>query len=179
MLRRNAAFKLRFTTTFLCCCCHTINVPLTLLNLYHFTCTKHPCTSPPQELILSLDIAFLLRYGRSFLFVFFVFCFTHQYGHSSFSCRFLLLPLSALVAGPQFGVGFGWYRTNFTLEDCVTVMGCEVKLASALGDSSMSMPQIPHMFLYPYLGSFCSRIRAGEFGGIFSIFTGCVLTQER
>jgi hypothetical protein len=54
------------------------------------------------------------------------------YVHSSFSCRFLLVPLSALVAGPQFGVGFGWYRTNLTLEDCVTVKGCEVKLASTL-----------------------------------------------
>lgn len=30
------------------------------------------------------------------------------YGHSSLSCRFLLIPLSALAAGPQFGVGFCW-----------------------------------------------------------------------
>jgi len=114
-------------------------------SLCHFTSlvlSPH-ALQPTQELILSLDIAFLLRYS-----------------HSSFSCRFLLAPLSALVAGPQFGVGFGWYRTSFTLEDCVTVKGCEVKLASMLG-------------------SFCSRIRAGEFGGIFSIFTGWVLTQER
>jgi hypothetical protein len=36
------------------------------------------------------------------------------------------------VAGPQYGVGLGWYRTNLTLEDCVTVKGCEVKLASTL-----------------------------------------------
>ena len=32
----------------------------------------------------------------------------HYDGHSSLSCRFLLIPLSALTAGPQFGVGFCW-----------------------------------------------------------------------
>src|SRR6266702_1251977 len=118
-----------------------------------------------RNLYLSLDSAFLLRYGHSSI---------------SFSCRFLLVPLSALVAGPPFGVGFGWYRSSCTFEDCVTVRGCDVKLASTLGRFINEHATI-HLCTYvdPYLGSFCSRVRAGEFGGIFSIFTGCVLTQER
>jgi hypothetical protein len=32
---------------------------------------------------------------------------------------------------------------------------------------------------FSYTGSFSNKARAGEFGGIFSIFTGCFFTQDR
>ena len=52
--------------------------------------------------------------------------------HQSSSDSLFLLPLLAFVPGPQCDVGFCWYRTNFTFEDCVTDCGCRLKLCSTL-----------------------------------------------
>ena len=50
---------------------------------------------------------------------------------SSFRLRFP----PGFEPGPQFGVGFCWYRTSFTFDEAVTEPGCRLKLASILGKS--------------------------------------------
>ena len=51
---------------------------------------------------------------------------------SSPPSRLRFVPDLAFVPGPQFGAGLCWYRTNFTLDDCVTDFGWCVKFASLL-----------------------------------------------
>lgn len=48
----------------------------------------------------------------------------------SSSFRFRFPP--GFAPGPQFGVGFCWYRTSFTFDEAVTEPGCRLKLASIL-----------------------------------------------
>ena len=96
--------------------------------------------------------------------------------HSS-SFRFRFPP--GRLPGPQFGVGFCWYRTSFTFEDAVTESGCRLKLASILHKS----PSVPPLQTCgrrgTHLGSWLRRRRAGEFSAIFSILTGCDLIHDR